>query len=406
MVNDYPAIPVIMYHSVGIVNKNWLWNHLTCPWKLFESHLRWLKRIKINTISLQDLYDYKKNGKKIPSRSIVLTFDDGYLDNWVFVYPLLKKYGLKGTIFISPEFVDRRNVVRKTLEDIWNKKCILDDLEVWGFLSWEEIKMMEEEGVMDIQSHSMSHTWYFCSSEIIDFHHPGNNKYPWLFWNARPERKSYYLNEDQERFVPYGTPIYKNGRSLGVRRYYEDQRLNWFLENFVSKQKGNFFHENNWINKLYQQVECYKSENTLNGRYESEHEQEERFRYELVESKKILEEKLQKKVSFLCWPGGAKSDSNIKLCFDTGYKAYTIFAGKSNGKNTYSEDAAIIYRIGAPNVLHKKKMFYLGGFSLIIWFYEFRGNFMAKIVKKVIRLLGILILKINLGIRKDILVVR
>ena len=46
---------------------------------------------------------------------------------------------------------------------------------------------------MDIQSDTMTHTWHFCGDEIIDFHHPGNNKYPWLFWNARPERKSFYL---------------------------------------------------------------------------------------------------------------------------------------------------------------------------------------------------------------------
>ena len=39
-------------------------------------------------------------------KDIVLTFDDGYLDNWVFAYPLLEKYNLRGTIFVNPEFVD------------------------------------------------------------------------------------------------------------------------------------------------------------------------------------------------------------------------------------------------------------------------------------------------------------
>lgn len=401
MKTRYHAIPVIMYHSIGIVNKDWFWGHLTCPWELFENHLRWLKRTGICTISLQELYEYKKKGISVPSRAIVLTFDDGYLDNWVFAYPLLKKYGFRGTIFVNPEFVDPRKIIRKNLENVWKKDIAIEELETLGFLSWDEIKIMETEGVIDIQSHTMSHTWYFCSDEIIDFHHPGNNKYPWIFWNACPDRKSYYLKENQEHFVPYGTPIYKNGRSLGIRRYYEDNALTNHLVEFVKIQGDNFFKIKDWKDKMFSQVNYYKSQNRLKGGYETDEEQKDRFRYELVECKKILETRLKKKINFLCWPGGANSDLSVKIGFEAGYLAYTCSADVGNGKNIFSEDPSIIYRIGAPNVQWKGMISYLGGVALIIWFFAFRGNMLSKMLKKVIKLF--VISTIKLKIRKNVI---
>lgn len=353
----YPSVPVIMYHSIGVVDKNWIWNYLTCPWELFQGHLRLLKRMNFHTISLQQLYDYMKSGVELHPNSILLTFDDGYLDNWVFAYPLLKKYDFKGTIFVSPEFVDPQDIVRKNLEDVWNNHETFENLETRGFLSWEEMKIMESEGVIDIQSHSMTHTWYFCKDEIIDFHYPGNNKYPWLFWNALSERKTYYLNENQEHFVPYGMPIYKYGRSLGVKKYFEDKDLNQYLVNFVKKQGNNFFKEQNWKDRLFQEVYLYRSEKESNGRYETDEEQEKRFEYELIECKKILENKLKKKVDFLCWAGGAYNDNALKIAKEGGYIASTLFYNDARKKNSFGEDPSEINRIGCVSAFYWRNRF-------------------------------------------------
>lgn len=393
------AVPVIMYHSIGIVNSNWIWGHLTCPWKLFQQHLKWLKRMKICSISLKQLYDYKKDNIKLPLRAIILTFDDGYLDNWVFAYPLLKKYGFKGTFFVNPEFVDTRNIVRKNLEDVWNNSKPPENLETRGFLSWEEMKIMGEGGVIDIQSHSMTHTWYFCGDEIIDFHYPGNNKYPWHFWNTFSERKSSYLTGNQEHFVPYGTPIYKHDKSLQIRRYFEDKDLNKYLVDFVKKQGSNFFNEKDWKNKLFFQINLYKSKKKLKGRYETDEEQKNRFKHELIESKKILEDKLKKKIDFLCWPGGANTDLSIKMCLEADYLAYTYSAHKNIGNNKFSEDPAKIYRIGTPSIQRKGRIYYLGGLAFILRFFAFKGYIIPKVIQKVMRLF--IIVSILFGIRKD-----
>jgi len=197
------AVPVIMYHAVGPPSPDWIWQHVITPIDVFERQIKTLSKKGFHTITLLDLYGYMKYEKTIPEKAVVLTFDDGYLDNWVYVYPLLKKYGMTGTIFVNPEFVDPTDDYRPNLKDVWSGRCKEKNLGSKGFLSWNEMRRMEEDGVMDIQSHSMTHTWYFCSEEIIDFHHPGNTQYPWLFWNASPERKCYCLTENQEAFIPF-----------------------------------------------------------------------------------------------------------------------------------------------------------------------------------------------------------
>ena len=77
--NNY-SVPVVMYHSIGVSNEKWKSNYLTCNYQIFENQLKWIKRKGFKTISLMDLYSHMKQGKKIPKKAIVLTFDDGFLE--------------------------------------------------------------------------------------------------------------------------------------------------------------------------------------------------------------------------------------------------------------------------------------------------------------------------------------
>jgi len=64
--------------------------------------------------------------------------------------------------------------------------------------------------------------WYFSSAEIIDFHHL--RPYPWLAWNAHPERKHLWMTEDQ-RTLYVGHAVYQHDKSLAARRYFPDEDL-------------------------------------------------------------------------------------------------------------------------------------------------------------------------------------
>jgi len=387
-----PAVPVAMYHSIGIPSEKWQWSYLTCPYETFEGHLRWMKKKGFQTITLQHLYDYMKEGVALFKNSIVLTFDDGYLDNWVFAYPLLKKYGFKGTIYVNPEFTYPRNIVRKNLEDVWKGETRIDKLETIGYLSWKEMKEMEDEEVMDIQTHTMSHTWYPMSNRIIDFRHP-RDPYIWMTWNDNPAKKP-YLQIDDEELVNYGEPVCEYGRAIGIRRYFLDENLKEFMTNYV-KEKGDkdFFSSKNWRDELLEVARKYKEENRLNERYETEEEYEERIYYELQKSKEIIEDKLDKEVKFLCWPGGAVTGKALKMASDIGYVSSTAGRDMEHERNylrnKYGEDPSRINRTGS--VLYwdgiegfGSKVKYMNGFYLLLLLYNFQNR---KIIAPLSRLI-------------------
>ncbi len=347
-------IPVIMYHSVGMNDSDWLWSHISISVELFESHLKVLKKRKFRSIHLSDYVTFKKQGEYKDDNLIVLTFDDGYLDNWIYVYPLLEKYGFKATIFVNPEFIDPADGVRPNLKDVWEGRCAFSDLTVPGFLSWPELKKMNDSGIIDIQSHTMTHTWYFCGDRIVDFHHPGSqNKYPWLFWNARPDKKYAYLTENQETYVPYGTPIYENGRALGVKRYFPDHGLSDSVANVVKRNgREDFFRSENWRDVLFQKCNEYKNNHTLHDRYETNEEFEQRTIFELKQSKVILESKLNKKIDYLCWPGGALTECAVENASETGYLGATVPSKIQNVRK--SDKLFWIERMGCANLFKWK----------------------------------------------------
>lgn len=105
---DY--VKILLYHSVSenencFIRGSDIWvSALT-----FSDHLNYIKR-HYNVISLRKLVDSLKRGK-IPPRSVVLTFDDGFADNFSFAYPYLKKYKIPATIFLVTDCIDKRRYI-------------------------------------------------------------------------------------------------------------------------------------------------------------------------------------------------------------------------------------------------------------------------------------------------------
>jgi peptidoglycan/xylan/chitin deacetylase (PgdA/CDA1 family) len=346
----FQRVPVFMYHSVGIPSEKWIWNYLTCPWFIFERHLLFLKKHKYHTIDLQELYGYIHNNKPIPSKAVVLTFDDGYADNYIFAYPLLKKYGFKGTVFINPEFVDPRSIVREKFNGS-NENFV----EKTGFLSWLEMKEMEEEKVMDIQSHALTHTWYPISDEIIDFRHP-NDSYHWLTWNENVLLK-YSLQMDNQELVRLGAPVYKHAKSLSEKRVFNDKIIDEYLIEFVKKEGGNsFFNKRTWKEILLAEYSKVTKESYIK---ESDQDFLKRIEFELAESKRLIEQNLEKQVEFLCWPGGSGSKSGIEIARNVGYMMTTAAKdlSSSSRKRITNSPKNKTNRIGRISPVIKSKGF-------------------------------------------------
>lgn len=73
----------------------------------FDDHLLHLKN-KYRVLSVEEFTNYLLKGKRFPSRSVLLTFDDGYSDNHIYARPLLEKHGLQALFYISTGYIDKQ----------------------------------------------------------------------------------------------------------------------------------------------------------------------------------------------------------------------------------------------------------------------------------------------------------
>ncbi len=126
------VVPIIMYHNV---DGNAEESKLSVSPESFEKHMWFLKKFKYNVISLEELILLMRDKKPIPSKTIVITFDDGYKNNYTNAYPALKKYGLPATIFV-----------------------IVKEIAKSGYMNWDELREMSDNKIT-IGSHTMGHAY-------------------------------------------------------------------------------------------------------------------------------------------------------------------------------------------------------------------------------------------------------
>jgi peptidoglycan/xylan/chitin deacetylase (PgdA/CDA1 family)/glycosyltransferase involved in cell wall biosynthesis len=132
-------IPVIMYHRV-IKNVNEAGKHgiyVTCD--QFEEHMKYLRNKGFNTVSIDDVIRGTSKGYK----NIIITFDDGYEDNYSNAFPILKKYGFTALIFLTAGLD-------------FNKWDCDENEPVVKFLNQREILEMKQYGI-EFGAHTLTH---------------------------------------------------------------------------------------------------------------------------------------------------------------------------------------------------------------------------------------------------------
>ena len=95
-------IPILMYHSISYEKGN----TARIPKEKFREQMKYLKDNKYTALTVDELYSYMQTGKIVPKKPIVITFDDGYKDNYTTAYPILKEFGLKATVFVITNTID------------------------------------------------------------------------------------------------------------------------------------------------------------------------------------------------------------------------------------------------------------------------------------------------------------
>lgn len=130
---------VVMYH--GLIKDTTLQNKYMIHPNCFESDVKYLKENGYNTIVIKDLIDYFEKGTPLPENPVMLTFDDGYYNNYYYAYPILKKYNSK--IIISP--------IGYTADD---KKMTEGKNPAYSQCDWNDYKEMVDSGLVEIQNHT------------------------------------------------------------------------------------------------------------------------------------------------------------------------------------------------------------------------------------------------------------
>ncbi len=128
-------VPIILYHHIGELpagasraQRRW-----TLSPKKFDDQMRWIAARGFHPVTMAQLSGHLKHDLPLPVKPIVISFDDGWKDQYDFALPVLKKYDFKATFFI-----------------------ITDSVGHSAYMSWDQVLKTSDSG-MDIESHSLTH---------------------------------------------------------------------------------------------------------------------------------------------------------------------------------------------------------------------------------------------------------
>ena len=348
-VSGTPALPVLMFHSVAppgvLAPHGWL-ERISTPLDLFAAMLEDWRRRGVRTMGTDDLRAYL-SGRALPRRSVLLTFDDGYLDNWVALTPLLRRYDQRAVVFVSTDFIDPGADRRPTLDHAGAT------IEWQGYLSAAELAAMAASGHVDIESHAATHTWEFTSARIVDYYGPHWNiehprcRYRFLWLNRNPALKPFALQHLRRDAVPWGTPVYEFAPALVAHRYEPDPRLEEHLVGRVAGEGGErFFARPAWRAELDGEVDAFRARHGERGRPETEIERRARLDRELEGSRARLAGITGRPVRFLSPPQGGAGEETLTLARASGYDLVTAPSGGRLRLNRRGAGPGWVYRCG------------------------------------------------------------
>ena len=135
LVLDYTyRLPVLMYHSIDYTDDKS--NRMTVSPEIFAKQIKFLSDKKYNVIPLAEAVDYIEKRIRPPAKTVAITLDDGYENNYIYAYPVLKRHKIPATIFVVADLAGKE-----------------------GFMTWDEIRELSDSGLVEIGSHTVSHYW-------------------------------------------------------------------------------------------------------------------------------------------------------------------------------------------------------------------------------------------------------
>ena len=277
----------------------------------FEEHIKWIKDKK--TFKMEEL---KNLNYTLPKNSILITFDDGYKNNYTLAFPILKKYNMKATIFLNTKFIGK------------------DEF----YLNWDEIKEMYESGLVDFQLHTHSHQLTIKDISVLDFYDEESSPYF--------KRESYNLffegnyDEKKDKEKLYGLPVFKLRSKISISGYKPKKDFIKKYQNIKQLQKFNKNEKKDFLNKLFKE-----KQNEFFDKV-SEEQFRKTVEFEILENKKIIEKNLGKTPDCLAYPWGHRYNGNRE---DIRKLGVDVFITTRKGVNSLKLNKNWIYRVSGDD---------------------------------------------------------
>jgi peptidoglycan/xylan/chitin deacetylase (PgdA/CDA1 family) len=126
------VVPILTYHHIDeVIHKD----SPTVLVEAFQKQMEYIYNKGYHVITLDELINAIKTDRRLPHNSVAITIDDGYKDNYIYAYPIFKKYNFPVTIFLITGEIGKKD-----------------------YLSWEQIQQMEEDGIF-FGSHTRTHAY-------------------------------------------------------------------------------------------------------------------------------------------------------------------------------------------------------------------------------------------------------
>lgn len=200
----YVGVPVMVYHSISD-NVGWLpWaDNIAVRPAVFARHMAHLARSGWTVISSETLIAAQQGHVTVPRRSVVLQFDDAYLDFFTEALPVLTCFQLPATVFASSDFIDPSSGLRQ--EDI-------------GYMNADELRQADANPLIDIACHGKDHARIATGPETSPRKPDQWGKETAWLWSLCPGNKARWF----ETTPPAISEVPENDSSLCARAWSPD----------------------------------------------------------------------------------------------------------------------------------------------------------------------------------------
>ncbi|HLA79345.1 MAG TPA: polysaccharide deacetylase family protein [Vicinamibacteria bacterium] len=276
------------------------------------------------TLAADEYLAILAGSRPAPEKAVVLTFDDARGSLWSVGYPLLRRHGMKGVVFMVPGRTAVRSGPRlPTWDDVLAGKASpaeIRDREVKApFLFWEEIEELARTGLFDFESHTLRHARIPTGPRVVGFLTPD------LQHGYRAMDVPLFASADGDLLAhqaPLGAPLLASApRTSEALRFIEDPATRLACREKMEALGGEaIFQRADWRRILRRTV------GTIRGREETREEQSRAIERELREARVEIETRTGRPVRHLCYPWHVSGPTARRLAADIGY--VTAFCGK------------------------------------------------------------------------------